>query len=163
MNYKRENDVNIPQFKSSNYDLAAVQSSLLNDQRVIEESINTFLAESNIEGACGVLEFHISEAHKNNKLKQRSTPDEEDPTMKNTNDLFDSYLKTLADNKDQAEIDLALLNYTNSRKNVSARAISTEAVYWDNVLSACDTKRLWSCIDWKNNNRKRKNQQAQDT
>ena len=150
-------DINVTQFRQR-YDYGAMSDSFLELHDLIESDVQSCLQAGDINSACDTLDYHLASLHKQNKLPKHRKETSSQHQLENVNTLFETYLSEVSDGDPNATN--TLNTYLQERKGISVEAIRNEALFWNGVIDENDAKRFWSTVDWKNNNRKRKNRES---
>ena len=135
------------------YNYSLINEVLLEKQNLILSKVeNSLFSNNDVNSACEILDHFLCVGH---KLKSFSR-DDVSPKLKQANELFEKYLKSIEEGKaDEFETNISL--YLKVRKCISVQTLQKEASYWNELLKTTDPKVLWSRIDWKQNTRKQRN------
>ena len=123
------------------YNYSLINEVLLEKQNLILSKVeNSLFANNDVNSACEILEYFLCEAHKGHELKSFSR-DVESPKLKQANELFEKYLRSIEEGKaDEFETNISLENYLKVTKCISVQTLQREASYWNELLKTTDPK-----------------------
>ena len=127
------------------YDLRKISDYMSKNEYKIEEDVNDAVINGDIESAISRLSLYIDEMHQTSVKYSRKPVSEHLKYTNDANKLFEDFTQKLKDGND-ADKELSLKLYIESRKNVTLQIMLSEQKMWNEMMY--DNRTLWSRIDW---------------